>query len=285
MNEDTAPMRVLLAVDSSTGYVRATDVDQKGGGSGFAAKWIAQWLDVTGKSRMKVQCDAEQAIEHLMKAVKSMCATDMIVQRAPAKSHSSQGHVERAVRLTENQCRAVLFDVQEGTRVEVDPTSAAPALVLYGFSIGTKDIKGGAASFGRLTSSPYRSPIPLLFAMVECLVQSGRKPGGVLVVAKGAPRTFRSMWVGRMEESDEHLGLHESGRCVENENSGPDVVKLTATPSYLEPDGDDVEGGLWLRRKHRSRTLVLNIVSNRMSCVLFNCSSATHPRLHISWLS
>ena len=71
--------------------------------------------------------------------------------------------------------------------------------------------------------------------MVECLIPSDRKPGGVLVVAKGTPRTFRSMWVGRTEESDEHLVVNEIGhvvrartvrRCVENENSGSDVIKL-----------------------------------------------------------
>ena len=28
---------------------------------------------------------------------------------------------------------------------------------------------------------------------------------------------------------------------MENENSGSDVIKLNATPSYLKPDGDDVE--------------------------------------------
>ena len=70
------------------------------------------------------------------------------------------------------------------------------------------------------------------------------------MVAKGVPRTFRSTWVGRTEESDEHLVVNEIGhvvrvrtvrRCVENENSGPDVIKLTATPSYLKLDGDDVE--------------------------------------------
>ena len=86
--------------------------------------------------------------------------------------------------------------------------------------------------------------------MAECLVPSARKPGGVLVVVKGAPRTFRSMWVGRTEESDEHLVVNEIGhvvrvrrvrRCVENDNSGSDVIKLSATPSYLKPDGDDVE--------------------------------------------
>ena len=85
--------------------------------------------------------------------------------------------------------------------------------------------------------------------MVEWLVPSDRKPGGVLVVAKGAPRTFRSMWVGRMEESDKHVVLNEIGHVVrvrtvrrlENGNSGPDVVKLTATPSNLKLDGDDVE--------------------------------------------
>ena len=35
MKGDTTPMRVLLVVDSSTGYPGPTDVDQKGGSSGF----------------------------------------------------------------------------------------------------------------------------------------------------------------------------------------------------------------------------------------------------------
>ena len=38
MKGDTTTMRVLLVVDSSTGYLGATDVDQEGGSSGFAAK-------------------------------------------------------------------------------------------------------------------------------------------------------------------------------------------------------------------------------------------------------
>ena len=69
------------------------------------------------------------------------------------------------------------------------------------------------------------------------------------MVAKRTPRTFRSMWVGRTEESDEHLVVNEKGqvvraravrRCVANENSSSDVLKLSATPSSLKPDGDDV---------------------------------------------
>ena len=57
------------------------------------------------------------------------------------------------------------------------------------------------------------------------------------------------VWAGRADESDEHLVANEIGhvvrvralRRVENENSGPDVVRLASTPSYLKPDGDDVE--------------------------------------------
>ena len=78
---------------------------------------MAKWLDSTGYAQMKVQSDAEQSIEHLLKTVKSICTADLIVQRAPVKRCASHGHVERAERLVENQCRAVLFDVQERTRV------------------------------------------------------------------------------------------------------------------------------------------------------------------------
>ena len=100
----------------------------------------------------------------------------------------------------------------------------------------------------------HRKSIQISYSSVgkdgECLIPSDRKPGGVLVVAKGTTRTFRSMWVGRTEESDEHLVVNEIGhvvrartvrRCVENENSGSDVLKLNATLSYPKPDGDDVE--------------------------------------------
>ena len=73
-------MRVLLVVDSSTRILGATDVDQKGGSSGSAAKWMAKWLEATGYARMKVQSDAEQSIEHLLKAVKSICTNDLIGQ-------------------------------------------------------------------------------------------------------------------------------------------------------------------------------------------------------------
>ena len=189
----------------------------------------------------------------LLKAVKSICTADLMVQRAPVKSHESQGHVERAIRLVENQYRALVFDVQEKTRVEIDSISAASAWILR-HSVWLlnryQPHKGGATSFERLKRSPYRSPILPLFAMVECLIPSDRKPGEVLVVANGTPRTCRSMWVGRTEESDEHLVVNEIGhvvrartvrRCVENEFSGSDVIKLNATPSYLKLDGDDVE--------------------------------------------
>ena len=47
MKGDTTPRRVLLVVDSSSGYLGATDVDQKRGSSGFAAKWMAKWLEAT----------------------------------------------------------------------------------------------------------------------------------------------------------------------------------------------------------------------------------------------
>ena len=120
---------------------------------------MAKWLESTGNARMKVQSDAEQSIEHLLKAVKSICTADLIVQR---QSHQSQGHVERAVRLVENQYKALLFDVQERRRVEIDPISAAPAWILrhaVWLVNRYQPHKGEATSFERLTGSPYRSPI------------------------------------------------------------------------------------------------------------------------------
>ena len=44
-------MRVLVVVDTSTGHLGATDVDQKGGNSGFSANLMAEWLETTGCAR------------------------------------------------------------------------------------------------------------------------------------------------------------------------------------------------------------------------------------------
>ena len=87
-----------------------------------------------------------------------------------------------------------------------------------------------------------------MFAVEEGSIPSDRKLGGVLMVATRAPRTFRAIWVGQAEESDEHLVVNEPGhvirvravrRCVDNEDNGQDVCKLTTTPSYLKPDAND----------------------------------------------
>ena len=143
--------------------------------------------------------------------------------------------------------------------------------------------KGGATSFERLTESPNRYPILPLFVMVECLIPSDRNPGGVLVIARGVPLMFRSMWVGSTEESDEHLVVNEIGhvvrvrtvrRCVENENmptlsSLPQPLRtssLRETPWKSQRDGrrqkdaehasQRMQTNLWYDVKHDDTSTV-----------------------------
>ena len=67
MKGHRTPIRVLLlVVGSSNAHLGAPDVDQKGGGSGFAAKRMAKWLDSAGHLRIRVRSEAEQASEHLL---------------------------------------------------------------------------------------------------------------------------------------------------------------------------------------------------------------------------
>ena len=159
---------------------------KKSAGSGVAAKWMAKWLErleSTGYACMKVHSDAAQAVEHLLKAVNGLCTADLIVQTAPVKSQASQRHVERAVRLVENQYSAILFGERERTEVEIDPTSADAARMLR-HTAGLHD------RYGRRKN---RECLRWLCAWTP----TDRKPGGVLVVSKESPRTF----------------------CVDNENS------------------------------------------------------------------
>ena len=67
-------------------------------------KWMAKWLEATGYARMKVQSDAGHSIEHLLKAVKSICTADLIVQRAPVKSHQSQEQQYDWLRMSTKPC-------------------------------------------------------------------------------------------------------------------------------------------------------------------------------------
>ena len=65
-----------------------------------------KWLESTDYARMKVRSDAEQATEHLLKGVKGVRTADLIVQRAPVKSHACQGHVDQAVSQSDSLSRA-----------------------------------------------------------------------------------------------------------------------------------------------------------------------------------
>ena len=174
---------------------------------------------------MKVQSDAEQSIEHLLKAVKSICTADLIVQRAPVKSHQSQGHVGRAVRLVENQYRALLFDAQERTRVEIDPISAASAWILR-HSVWLLNRYQPQRRSDINVSQEVHTDLPFF----RC---SRWRSVRFRQIQNFSCEHCRSMWVGRTEESDEHLVVNEIGhvvrartvrRCVENESSSTQLV-------------------------------------------------------------
>ena len=62
------------------------------------------WLEPVDYARMKVWGDAEQSVEHLLNVVRGIYVSDLVVQRATAKSQASQGHFECAMRLIENRC-------------------------------------------------------------------------------------------------------------------------------------------------------------------------------------
>ena len=65
------------------------------------------------------------------------------------------------------------------------------------------------------------------------------------MVAKLAPRTFRALWVGRAEGSDEHLVVNELGHVVRVRGVRRCVEMRTVVQTFsnsLRPDaGDDVE--------------------------------------------
>ena len=181
-------MKVLVVVDQSTGHLGATCVGQKGGSLGFVTKGTVKWLGSTGYSHVAAHHDAERW---------STCCrlSRDTPQQAPIKSHASQGHVERSVRLVENLFRAILVDVQWRTQVKVEPTSAASAWMLrysaWRLSPSGQH-KGGASSFHRPIESPYTCSILPPLALAECSIPSSIKLGEVHVVAKGASWTFRA---------------------------------------------------------------------------------------------
>ena len=128
--------------------------------------------------------------------------------------------------------------------METEPTSAASAWMLRhsGWRLNRcGPIKSGASShwkFIQMIDFP-------LFAMIECSMSSYRTLGGVLVVAKLAPRTFRALWVGRAEGSDEHLVVNELGHVVRVRGVRRCVEMRTVVQTFsnsLRPDaGDDVD--------------------------------------------
>ena len=55
MSGDTTPIESFLSLIHPLDTLGTTEADQKGGGSGVAAAWTAEWLDSIRYARMKVQ--------------------------------------------------------------------------------------------------------------------------------------------------------------------------------------------------------------------------------------
>ena len=76
---------------------------------------------------------------------------------------------------------------------------------------------------------------------------SDRIPGGVLVVAEGTPRTFRSTWVGRTEESDEHLVVNRNPWVLGSSEPTPEELLRkgrSAGRAWVKPSQLDSNRGV-----------------------------------------
>ena len=243
MKGDTTPMKVLLVVDSSTGYLGGTDVDQRVAVLALLQKWMAKWLESTGYARMKAHSDAEQSIEQ---AVKSISTADLIVHRSRVINLKVMSKEQYDwLRISTEPCFSTCRKGQGSRLTRFLQHRHGDTET---FSLASQQISATQRRSDIIRTSHKKS--------IHISDSSVVRDGGVFDStrsktwrsSRGCERNTTNISIN-VGWSDEHLVVNEIGhvvrartvrRCVENENSGSDVIKLNATPSYFKPDGDDV---------------------------------------------
>ena len=213
-------IQCLLVTDAQTGYVAAIPVPEKKNQATYACEMVVKFLKLMRHTQFRLRADNEPALNLVVEAIKGVWPHWIRVDQAPLYSSASNGKAERAIQTVRRLAVTYRLAVEQRYGCRLNSTMTMwPWLVRH-----------AAWSHNRFhVKINYRTPYEELFQcryqhevvpfgetllFMEPMPQHRRKRGGQRHQKMDAVMN-RGIWLGRAEESDEHLVATLAGvyRC------------------------------------------------------------------------
>ena len=213
-------VQCLLVTDAQTGYVAAIPVPAKKNQSEYACEMVVKFLKLMRHTRFRLRADNEPSLNMVVEAIRGVWQHWIRVDQTPLYSSASNGKAERAIQTVRRLAVTYRLAVEQRYGCRLSST----------MTIWPWLIRHAAWSHNRYhVKINYRTPYEELFQcryqhevvpfaetvlFMEPMPAHRRKRGGQRHQKMDAIME-RGIWLGRAEESDEHLVSTTAGvyRC------------------------------------------------------------------------
>ena len=188
----------------------------KGIGDRMVVPAILQWLSFAGlNGDLRVRSDGETAIVSVVQALASArSSVRTVVETTPVSSFGSIGACDYYIQLLTGQVRALRLDFRRRFQLNLPVNHPLfewlvrhSAFLLNRFHHSQP--RGQKTAFELLHSKSYISSLACFGALGMA------RSADALDLPKAEPRWFNACWLGRSEESDEHIVASTQGiRCT-----------------------------------------------------------------------
>ena len=226
------PSSCLLLIDVETGYVAAIPAASKGSDNlGYLADMVIKFLKLMRHERVTLRTDNEPVIKALANKVKGVWSKHhpMFLQETPVYSSQSNGRAERAIQTVRRLAASLKMQVELKLGIKLTPEMHGwPRVIRHAaWTHNRFHVKlNGRTCFEELYQTRYKHDV---VPWGERVLFMQPKPFHRRV--KGGKRRQKmdasmetGVWLGRAEESDEHLV------------GTPQGVQRARTVRRLEPD-------------------------------------------------
>ncbi|CAK0870594.1 unnamed protein product [Prorocentrum cordatum] len=205
---------MLVAFSSDTGVVKVIPCASKAA-SPYAIAGIKSFVQRLETGKCRLRTDTEQATKAIMDGVVSELAGKVTAELTP--KHSSQSNpAEAAVKIVEGQTRVLRLDIEK--RYDTKVTAAMPIWAWMMRHAGWLHERfsrraGGQSPHEIATGTPYKGDICNFGETVLYRIARPAHRGltGGRRLRRGEAQWGKGIWVGRSDESQEHLVMTPRG--------------------------------------------------------------------------
>ncbi len=194
-------VKILAMINTKTGMSNATVVMAKGGKAQFPLRWLEKNVERSRAEKVILQSDSENSILEVVGKVKEMCPKVVESRQTPVDSHESNGSIERYFSSLHAQVRVMRIALEQ--RLAMKVAIRAPLMIWLvrqaAWLLVRYQTWHGETPFYRERGSDYTLEICEFGERVWC--RRIRARGG----RKWLPRWDEGRWLGRCEQSEEHL--------------------------------------------------------------------------------